>query len=181
MSADDGSDLELLPWLLPAEARPHMVCLLRFARTAHRLAHTAPSEAGSAVGSRWRDLDPEQYIDARGGPNGADPERVVAIAIARSMVATRVPPQHIRHFLQACERDAAGWSPESWSDLVVHARFAAASIGRHALAILGEASPAALAASDALCTAAWILDGLQRMAAARPPPAGRRHAYLPAS
>jgi hypothetical protein len=134
------ADLPILWRLWPAPALPHLAALVTFAAEVRGLA------AGTALPAAGRvralaDLD--RLIAA---PDGAAASLLFASPtaprltdacreLARSLAATGTPPRHLRHFLQACRREAEGWSPESWSDVVVHGRFAAASLGRHALAL----------------------------------------------
>ena len=172
MPADQHNDLALLPWLLPAAARPHLLCLLHFAAAARRLVDAPCGDASERL-TRLRALDPVRHphapaeivIPGDAPADGAPADEAIRAAgvLARSIAATGVPGQHVRHLLQACEREASGWSAETWSDLLVHGRFAAASIGRHALAVLGEDAARAGPATDALCIAAWILEGLHRI------------------
>ncbi len=110
---DHPGDLALLPWLLPARVRPHLLCLLRFVDTARRLAD-APYGDPSERLARLRALDPERHtvpIDEpsptkphseplqgpRSGPPALSPVRSPRRACRHSTSATSCKPANVRH------------------------------------------------------------------------------------
>lgn len=66
-----------------------------------------------------------------------------------------------RALLVAFQRDVLNRENRNWSDLLDYCRLSADPVGRFLLEVHHESAPAALAASDALCTTLQILNHLQ--------------------
>lgn len=151
-------DFSLMPWLFPARLRPHVTAFGRFVRFAHGIAHNA------FISHEER----QQYLaalDAAIASEGGEPQfpeaAPICSALRASLRTSGVTDAHVRHIVQALQRDVAGTPNKTWGELLVYCQFAAAPIGRHMLDLVGENNPDCRTPSDALCAALGILKQLR--------------------
>ena len=151
-------DFSLMSGLFPENLRTHVRAFGRFVRLAERVTDDALLPAGEKV-VRLAALE----AGLLGEPAGmwSVEARGVVEDLCASLRRTGIPAQHARHILQAYRRDAEGGACETWSDLMVYCRFAAAPIGRYLLALCREDEGVCGAPADALCAALRILKQLR--------------------
>ena len=98
-----------------------------------------------------------------------------AAGLRASLGQTGVTDAHARDLLRAFRQDATQTRYATWPDLLEYCRYSAMPVGRHVLALHGEAADCT-APSDALSSALQILNHLQDMARDL---AGLDRCYLP--
>ncbi len=98
-----------------------------------------------------------------------------AARLRQSLAETGVTDAHSRDLLRAFRQDATQTRYATWPDLLDYCRYSAMPVGRHVLALHGEA-PDCIPPSDALSAALQILNHLQDLARDL---AGLDRCYLP--
>jgi farnesyl-diphosphate farnesyltransferase len=83
-----------------------------------------------------------------------------ASGLRRSLAETGVDFGHSRDLLTAFRQDAVKTRYANWGELLEYCRYSAMPVGRHVLALHGEA-PGCVPASDALCASLQVLNHLQ--------------------
>lgn len=83
-----------------------------------------------------------------------------ALALRASLAETGVDPGHSLDLLHAFRQDAVKQRYASWDELLDYCRYSAMPVGRHVLALHGEADDT-VAPSDALCAVLQVLNHLQ--------------------
>lgn len=181
-------DLPILPRLRPATAPPRLIAAGRLVIAARALVVAARP----AVAERVALLNTLEAILADGAAaaavadhafgraEGDWPAAAAAIAAARALGREDTGPRpHLRHFLQACRREAGGWRPATWSEVIVHGRFAAASLAHDGLKAIaggddddaaGGLPAAGERALEALAIAVWLLRQVRAIDPLAPPP-----------
>ncbi len=142
-------------WLIRPALRPHVHAFYSFARNADDIADSA-------------ELSPEDKLGRlgvmravlTGQAQGGSPS---AAGLASSLAQTGVPATHALDLLRAFCQDATQTRYASWPDLLEYCRYSAMPVGRHVLALHGEATDC-VAPSDALSAALQVLNHLQDMA-----------------
>lgn len=144
-------------WLLPASRRPHLQAIVRFVQLTHTVTPALPY---TAIVARLRTL-----ADALDRPvGGLEAGAMAAMAeVRRTLAETGASPRHLRHLLEAREREAGGWRPDTWSDVLVHCQFVAAPLGRLLLEICSEDQRCSGRVIDALSGAVWMLHALHHL------------------
>ncbi len=147
--------------------RAHVHAFYAFARNADDIADSAEL----APEDKLRRLDVMEAVllgrAAAGSPS--------ASGLRRSLAETGVTDAHARDLLTAFRQDATQTRYASWTDLLEYCRYSAMPVGRHVLALHGEAADC-VAPSDALSSALQVLNHLQDMARDL---AGLDRCYLP--
>jgi phytoene/squalene synthetase len=151
-------DFSLMPELFPARLRPHLRAFGRFVRLADATTDDAFLTTREKV-ARLATL--ESALEGAAAPQWSVEARAIAEQLRESLLQTGVPPEHLQHILQAFRGDATGHVSETWGELMLYCRFAAAPVGRYMLQLAGEDLQRCSAASDALCAALRILKQLR--------------------
>jgi farnesyl-diphosphate farnesyltransferase len=86
-----------------------------------------------------------------------------ALALRASLAETGLPARPSQDLLRAFRQDAVKHRYATWDELLAYCRLSAMPVGRHVLALHGEAADT-IASSDALCAALQVLNHLQDMA-----------------
>jgi farnesyl-diphosphate farnesyltransferase len=86
-----------------------------------------------------------------------------ALGLRHSLAETGISAVHSQDLLRAFRQDAVKSRYATWDELLEYCRYSAMPVGRHVLALHGEAL-ATVAPSDALCAALQVLNHLQDMA-----------------
>ena len=147
--------------------RPHVHAFYNFARNADDIADSAqlaPEDKLARLGVMESVLI---GAAAHGSPS--------ATGLAKSLAETGVTNAHARDLMGAFRQDAVQTRYESWADLLEYCRYSAMPVGRHVLALHGEAE-ACIPPSDALSAALQVLNHLQDLAKDL---AGLDRCYLP--
>jgi len=147
--------------------RPHVHAFYSFARNADDIADSP-------------DLDPGDKIARLGVMESVLLGHMVegapsASGLAESLAATGVTARHAQDLLAAFRQDATQTRYASWADLLAYCRLSAMPVGRHVLALHGEADDCT-SPSDALSAALQVLNHLQDLARDL---AGLNRCYLP--
>lgn len=145
--------------LLRSSQRPNLRTILAFTKRAQSEA-TASSRSTDVRIARLRSL---RAAFNRSGQDADDGSAALIADIHRMLVATGASPVHLDHHVQALEREASGWQPDTWRDVLTHGRLVAASVGRLALEACGENVEPCGQALDALSTALWVLHGVRHL------------------
>jgi squalene synthase HpnC len=152
--------------LISAALRPHVHAYYGFARAIDDIADNnllspeakiARLDAMEAVL-----LGKPPAVASPDSPAVASPPGEIAHAqrLRASLAVTGVDPRTGTDLIVAFRQDAVKHRYQSWDELVQYCRYSANPVGRYLLALHGEGN-AALAASDALCTALQVLNHLQ--------------------
>jgi len=141
-------------WLLPARLRPHIATFYAYARAIDDIADNPVLEPADKIAR----LD--GFARAVSGADTADPAFGKAHEIRRSLVETGVTHRHCVDLTRAFKQDAVKLRYDDWDDLMGYCNLSASPVGRYLVDLHGE-SPAAYAASDALCNALQVLNHLQ--------------------
>ena len=147
--------------------RPHVHAFYTFARNADDIADSpdlAPADKLARLGVMEAVL--------RGTRTTGSP---AALGLRRSLAQTGVTDTHALDLLAAFRQDATKTRYASWGELFDYCRLSAMPVGRHVLALHGEASDC-VPPSDALSAALQVLNHLQDMARDL---AGLDRCYLP--
>jgi phytoene synthase len=145
--------------LVPAHLRGAVVAVYRFARGADDIADEgdAPPAERLALLARWhRQLDAIE----RGEPVGEPP----FAALARAIAAHALPLAPFHALLDAFEQDVTTTRYASFDALADYCRRSANPVGRLMLHLYGAATPANVAASDAVCTGLQLANFWQDVA-----------------
>ncbi len=153
--------------LVRRSLRRHVHAFYSFARNADDIADSAvlaPADRLARLGVM------EDVLTGR-----AEAGSPSASGLRRSLAQTGVTDVHSRELLRAFRQDATQTRYATWPDLLEYCRYSAMPVGRHVLALHGEA-PDCIPPSDALSAALQILNHLQDMARDL---AGLDRCYLP--
>lgn len=138
--------------LISAALRPHVHAYYVFARNADDIADSAEL----APADKIRRLDAMEAVllgtSAAGSPS--------ALGLRASLGQCGVAPCHATDLLIAFRQDASKTRYANWAELLDYCRFSAMPVGRHVLALHGEAADT-FPASDALCASLQVLNHLQ--------------------
>lgn len=159
MPTDTDPDFAPCLRLLPSSQRPSLRTILAFSN----LARTEATAASRPVDLRIARL--RLLCDAIDQPiDDLDPgPAAIMAAVRRMLAATAASPSHLRHLLQARERQAGGWRPDTWRDVVTYGQLVAAPVGRLVLEICGEDAERCGRAANALSTALWVLHSVRHL------------------
>jgi farnesyl-diphosphate farnesyltransferase len=141
--------------LIRPDLRRHVHAFYAFARNADDIADSPTL----APGEKIRRLDVMEAVllgtSETGSPSAA--------MLRESLRQTGVSAVHSRDLLRAFRQDAEKTRYASWDELLDYCRYSAMPVGRHVLALHGEA-PESVPPSDALCAALQVLNHLQDVA-----------------
>jgi squalene synthase HpnC len=142
-----GENFPVASRLLAPALRPKVMGFYRFVRTADDIADStlAPAEKLARLDALEAALD---------DPATAEPA-------AQPLHAAGTGTQEARAMLAAFRQDATQRRYADWAALEAYCAASANPVGRMLLRLHGVTDPAAIAASDALCTALQILNHLQ--------------------
>ncbi len=147
--------------------RPHVHAFYAFARNADDIADS-PTLAADDKLARLGVMEAVLTGQAQAGSPSA-------AGLRRSLAVTGVTDAHARGLLAAFRQDATKTRYASWAELLDYCRDSAMPVGRHVLALHGEAADC-VGPSDALSAALQVLNHLQDMARDL---AGLDRCYLP--
>ena len=155
--------------LVRPSLRPHVHAFYAFARNADDIADSAVLAPDDKLARLGVMQDVLLGRAQSGSPSAA--------GLRRSLAATGATDAHATDLLAAFRQDATQTRYATWPDLLDYCRYSAMPVGRHVLALHGEAA-ACVPPSDALSAALQILNHLQDMARDL---AGLDRCYLPQS
>ena len=174
---DHYENFPVASWLCPPRLRPPIAAIYHFARTADDIAdegNAPPAERLADLAAYRADL----HAIARGAAPSPRWARVFQ-ALAVQMQAFQLPLQPLDDLLSAFAQDvrktAAGDTYADWPELIDYCRRSANPVGRLLLHLYGVTGDAALAESDAICTALQLINFWQDLSVDIP----RGRYYLP--
>ena len=174
---DHYENFPVASWLCPPRLRPPIAAIYHFARTADDIAdegNAPPAERLADLAAYRADL----HAIARGAAPSPRWARVFQ-ALAVQMQAFQLPLQPLDDLLSAFAQDvrktAAGGTYADWPELLDYCRRSANPVGRLLLHLYGVTGDAALAESDAICTALQLINFWQDLSVDIP----RGRYYLP--
>ena len=174
---DHYENFPVASWLCPPRLRPPIAAIYHFARTADDIA----DEGSAPPAERLNDLATYR-ADLHAIARGATPSphwAAVFQPLAAQMQAFQLPLQPLDDLLSAFAQDvrktAAGDSYADWPELIDYCRRSANPVGRLLLHLYGVTGDAALAESDAICTALQLINFWQDLSVDIP----RGRYYLP--
>jgi len=151
VSVNHYENFPVASWLCPPRLRPAVTAIYHFARTADDLA----DEGEAAPVQRLADL--AQYRDelrSAAGAGAIGPRWVAVFTPLRDAIAHhRLPLPLLEDLLDAFEQDVRNPDYETREQLLDYCRRSANPVGRLLLHLYGIADAAALARSDAICSA----------------------------
>lgn len=151
VAIDHYENFPVASWLCPPALRPDVEAIYRFARTADDIA----DEGTATAAERLADLAAYRG-DLLATANGREPSRRwrhVFLPLRQSLVARQLPLEHLGGLLSAFEQDARGTRYSSHDELLEYCKLSANPVGRLMLHLYRVDDSAALAESDAVCTA----------------------------
>ena len=164
-------------WLCPPRLRPPIGAIYRFARCADDLADEGDASAPERLAALDAYAADLRAIAAGAAPSARWPE--VFGPLALQMQAFALPLQPLQDLLSAFTQDvrhsAAGLTHADLDSLLDYCRRSANPIGRLLLHLYGVDAPAALAQSDAICSALQLINFWQDLSVDIP----RGRYYLP--
>jgi farnesyl-diphosphate farnesyltransferase len=135
--------------------RRHVHAFYAFARNADDIADSPTLAPGEKLRRLGVMEDVLLGVQDTGSPSAA--------MLRDSLEQTGVSAVHSRDLLRAFRQDAEKTRYASWDELLEYCRYSAMPVGRHVLALHGEA-PESFAPSDALCAVLQVLNHLQDVA-----------------
>ena len=150
---DHYENFPVASWFVPADLRPAMVAVYRFARYGDDVA----DEGDAPPHERLQELDAlrQALRGNRHHPVVADLQAVIG--------RHRIDVGLFEALLEAFEQDANGTDYESRQALLEYCEHSANPVGRIVLRIFNADDPAALAPSDAICSALQLINFAQDM------------------
>ena len=155
--------------LIRADLRPAVAAIYAFARTADDMA----DEGMETADKRLKQLDAWETLLERCVQTELD--HPVFLALGDAIRRHALPVSCLHDLLTAFRMDVSIHAYSSLDELLFYCRHSANPVGRLMLALHGIQAPAALTASDAICTALQLTNFWQDLS--RDLPAGR--CYLP--
>jgi squalene synthase HpnC len=152
-----GSHDENFPvgsFLIAPRLRPHVALFYGFARAIDDIADNPKLSPDDKVARL------EGFEQAITGRIRDVPGFETAYRLRRSLVETKVTPQHCVDLVAAFKRDATKLRYRDWEDLMGYCNQSAAPVGRYLLDLHGE-SRDGYPACDALCNALQVINHLQ--------------------
>ena len=175
MPVDHYENFPVASWLCPAELRPPITAIYRFARTADDIA----DEGGSAPAARVADLAAYRAdlfaVAAGSAPSARWPQ--VFAALADAIARHRLPVAPLADLLDAFAANAVETRYDDRAGVLDYCRRSANPIGRLLLHLYGVDDAAALARSDAICSALQLANFWQDLGV----DAERGRVYVPAA
>ena len=175
MGVDHYENFPVASWLCPAELRPPIAAIYRFARTADDIADegSAPATQRLADLSEYR---ADLFAAAAGGAPSARWPQVFA-PLAQAIARHRLPVALLDDLLAAFSADAIQTRYADRAGVLEYCRRSANPIGRLLLHLYGIDDARALARSDAICSALQIANFWQDLGV----DASRGRVYVPAA
>ena len=173
MAVDHYENFPVASWLCPPRLRPPIVAIYRFARTADDIADEgdAAPEARLADLAAYRAELQATLAGRAAGPRWAP----VFAALGDAVRAHALPPALLHDLLDAFEQDVRNPRYEDRAALLDYCRRSANPVGRLLLHLYGVGDAAALAQSDAICSALQLINFWQDLSVDAP----RNRHYVP--
>ena len=173
VGVDHYENFPVASWLCPPELRPPIVAIYRFARTADDIADegdATPEQRLADLAAFRADL---MAVAAGRTPSPRWPEVFGPLAV--ELARHRLPVTLLADLLDAFAQDAAQKRYADRAELIDYCRRSANPIGRLLLHLYGVDDAAALARSDAICSALQLANFWQDLGA----DAARGRLYVP--
>jgi squalene synthase HpnC len=171
--------------VLPRRVRSHLLALYGFARLVDELGDSAPRDAGGGSTPRNVPADPtgqerlaaldELERDLDRAYRGAA-EHPLLRHLQPTLRQCALPREPFLRLIEANRVDQRVSRYETWEQLRGYCELSANPVGELVLGVLGQATPARVARSDAICTALQLAEHCQDVAEDR----DRGRVYLPA-
>lgn len=162
--------------VLPRRVRSHLLALYGFARLVDELGDATPRDAAGAPTPRERlaALDELEHDLDRAYRGAA--EHPLLRRLESTLRQCALPREPFLRLIEANRVDQRVSRYETWEQLRGYCELSANPVGELVLGVLGQATPARVARSDAICTALQLAEHCQDVAEDR----DRGRVYLPA-
>ncbi len=156
VSVDHYENFPVASWLCPAELRPSVVAIYRFARTADDIA----DEGNASPAQRLADLTAFRAdLTAIESGNEISTRWRSVFAPLSTVIAQRLLPVSLLHdLLSAFEQDVVKARYHDRAELLDYCRRSANPVGRLLLHLYGVSDSASLTQSDAICSALQLIN-----------------------
>jgi len=173
MSVDQHyENFPVASFLVPAELRPHVVAIYRFARHADDVADEGNAEPSARL-MALANLDGD--VEALFSGRQVTSPTVLALASLRDMAIPEIDERPFRALLSAFKQDITTHEYQDFAQLLDYCERSANPVGRLMLALMGVHDQAAKHASDKICTALQLINFWQDAAL----DAARGRIYVP--
>jgi hydroxysqualene synthase len=137
-------------WLVPGPMRRHVAAVYAFARVADDFADEGDCTTKTRLArlAAWRRLLLGQPAESPHPDSAA-----IFTAVHATIEARKLDRSLFTDLLSAFEQDVTVKRYDTWSDVLDYCRRSANPVGRLVLALAGQTNEAAMARSDAVCTA----------------------------
>jgi squalene synthase HpnC len=174
-------------WLLPRRARSHLLAIYGFARLVDELGDGPPSESDGSGDPAAYGLPSAEQVEARlaaldwvegdldrAYAGGA--EHPLLVRLQPTLRDCALPREPFVRLIEANRLDQRVSRYETWAQLRAYCALSADPVGELVLGVLGLATPARVALSNAICTALQLAEHCQDVAE----DLARGRVYLPA-
>ena len=127
----------------------------------------AIARLGDDIGDEPWTNDPEErlaslaFLDAAVDGTVNTSGHPVFMALHATMQSCDLPPALFHRLFEAFRRDVHFRAPKTWGDVLDYCHYSANPVGELVLRIAGDATPEAIAKSDAICSALQVTNFLQ--------------------
>lgn len=149
-----AENFSVMSGLVPASARGAFQAIYAFCRISDDLGDEAGDRAAATAWLSW-------WREALGRSFAGHAVHPVFVALQPVVERHGLECEPFDALLRAFLRDQVQDRYERWADLLSYCRESADPVGRLVLGVLGEHDPAAIAASDAICTALQLTNHWQ--------------------
>lgn len=155
LATEHYENFPVASFLVPAPMRRHMSSVYALARL------------GDDIGDEPWTNDPQERLDALAFLDDAVDGTVdtaghpVFMALRQTMADCALPPTLFHRLFEAFRRDVQFQPPSTWDDILDYCHYSANPVGELVLRIAGDATPAAIEHSNAICTALQVTNFLQ--------------------
>jgi squalene synthase HpnC len=167
-----GENFPVASRVLPRQTRAHLLALYGFARLVDELGDSAA--AGATAGERLEALDQlEADLDRAYRGQARHP---LLVRLQPTLRECALPREPFARLIEANRVDQRVHRYETWEQLRDYCALSANPVGELVLGVFGQANPARVSLSDAICTALQLVEHCQDVAEDR----DRGRVYLPA-
>jgi squalene synthase HpnC len=162
MARAAGENFPVASRLLPSRARTHLLAIYGFARLVDELGDSGAHSLDGWVGDRLAALDALEGDLDRAFAGRA--EHPLLARLQPTLQACALPREPFARLIEANRVDQRVKRYETWEELRSYCELSANPVGELVLGVLGLATPARIARSDAICTALQLAEHCQDVA-----------------
>jgi squalene synthase HpnC len=169
MARAAGENFPVSSWLLPRRVRSHLLAIYGFARLVDELGD-GPAQGNERLAALdWVERDLDLAYAGRA-------EHPLLIRLQPTLRECALPREPFVRLIEANRLDQRVSRYETWAQLRAYCALSADPVGELVLSVLGLATPARIALSNAICTALQLAEHCQDVAE----DLARGRVYLPA-